>query len=601
LTVDSERPADLRTSDPTTGDVALGADAQGLRPAFGVNATAELLNDLISATGLVPADKLALVRGRALQGVSFAQALVDEGVASSDGLARILAARSGLPLVDLADTGVDAEAAKALPLHVLERVVAVPYALENGTLRVAVADPQNIHAIDELRLATRFPLDLAVASRDDILVEVRRLVRQSEAFGARSAIAEEEQLGAVEDEADDLEVDDGISDAPLVRLVNSVIFQAAEDGASDIHFEPQEDALVVRFRVDGVLHEVQRIPKRMTPGVTTRLKVLAKLDIAERRKPQDGRISLNAAAAGRMLDVRLATLPTVEGEKVVMRLLDKSKKPPTMEQLGLSVDMQEQLSAIVSRPTGALLVTGPTGSGKSTTLFAALNQINRPEINIITVEDPVEYRLPGVNQVQINNRAGLTFASALRSILRSDPDVVMVGEIRDGETAKISIEAALTGHFVLSTLHTNDAPSALTRLQEMGVEPFLTGAAVTGVLAQRLARKLCTHCCEMYQPSVEELMKARVSPEVAAASDGMVFYRKRGCPRCNQTGYKGRIGIYQLLVMTEQLQQLAAAKATREEIERAALGEGMKTLWDDGLAKVASGLTSVEELARVTV
>jgi type IV pilus assembly protein PilB len=248
-----------------------------------------------------------------------------------------------------------------------------------------------------------------------------------------------------------------------------------------------------------------------------------------------------------------------------------------------------------------LLVTGPTGSGKSTTLFAALNQINRPEINIITVEDPVEYRLPGINQVQINARAGLTFAAALRSILRSDPDVVMVGEVRDGETAKISIEAALTGHFVLSTLHTNDAPSALTRLAEMGVEPFLVGAAVTGVLAQRLARKLCTHCCEMYKPSAEEMIAARVSPDVAAASDGMAFYRKRGCPRCNQTGYKGRIGIYQLLAMTEELASLAAKHATREDIERAALDSGMRTMWDDGLAKVAAGLTSIEELARVTV
>jgi type IV pilus assembly protein PilB len=599
--VETERPPDLRTADPAASEVAATGGGPGLRPAFGVNAMAELLTDLVGSTGLVTADKLALVRGRSQQGVSFAQALVDEGVASSEGLARILAARYQLPLVDLASVGVDPEAGKTLPLHVLERVVAIPYALEDGHLRVAVADPQNVHALDELRLATRYPLELAVASREDILAEVRRLVRASEAFGARAALLEEDEVVADEPEEDDLEVDDGISDAPLVRLVNSVIFQAAEDGASDVHFEPQEDALVVRFRVDGVLQEVQRVPKRMMAGVTTRLKVLAKLDIAERRKPQDGRISLNAAAAGRMLDVRLATLPTVEGEKVVMRLLDKSKKPPTMEQLGLSEEMRDQLEKIIARPTGALLVTGPTGSGKSTTLFAALNQINRPEINIITVEDPVEYRLSGVNQVQINNRAGLTFASALRSILRSDPDVVMVGEVRDGETAKISIEAALTGHFVLSTLHTNDAPSALTRLQEMGVEPFLTGAAVTGVLAQRLARKLCTHCCEMYQPSVEDLLKARVAPNVAAASDGMVFYRKRGCPRCNQSGYKGRIGVYQLLVMTEQLQTLAASKATREEIERAAIGEGMKTLWDDGLAKVASGLTSIEELARITV
>src|SRR5689334_23589146 len=346
---------------------------------------------------------------------------------------------------------------------------------------------------------------------------------------------------------------------------------------------------------------MQRIPKRLMPGVTTRLKVLAKLDIAERRKPQDGRISLNAAAAGRMMDIRVATLPTVEGEGVVMRLLDKSKKAPTLTELGLSDDMRAKMEALIRRPTGALLGTGPTGSGKSTTLYAALTEINRPEINIITVEDPVEFRLGGVNQVQINTRAGLTFATALRSILRSDPDVVMVGEIRDGETAKISIEAALTGHFVLSTLHTNDAPGALTRLNEMGVEPFLVGSAVTGVLAQRLARKLCTHCCEMYQPSVEDMLRARVSPDVAAAADGMAFYRRRGCPRCNQTGYKGRIGVYQLLQMTEDLATLAASKAPREEIERAALATGMRTLWDDGLAKVAAGLTSIEELARVTV
>jgi type IV pilus assembly protein PilB len=596
-----ERPPTLRTgpAEGAEGTSAAPPPAGGL----GVNALAELVADLLAATGLVPPDKLALVRGRAGQSGSIAQAIVDEGVASGEGIARMLAARHQLPLVDLPLAGVDAEAAKVVPLHVLERIVAVPYAIENGYLRVAVADPANLHGIDELRLATRYPLELAVAPRDDILAEIRRLVRASEAFGARSVLADEAAAAVEEEpeEVEDLEADDGISDAPLVRLVNSVIFQAAEDGASDIHFEPQEDALVVRFRIDGVLQEVQRIPKRMTPGVTTRLKVLAKLDIAERRKPQDGRISLNAAAAGRMLDVRVATLPTVEGETVVMRLLDKSKKAPTLEELGLADEMRAQLTKIIQRPTGALLVTGPTGSGKSTTLYAALEQINRPEINIITVEDPVEYRLNGVNQVQINQRAGLTFAAALRSILRSDPDVVMVGEIRDSETAKISIEAALTGHLVLSTLHTNDAPSAINRLNEMGVEPFLTGAAVTGVLAQRLARRMCTHCCEMYSPSMEELLKARVAPDVAAAADGMAFYRKRGCPRCNQTGYRGRTGIYQLLTMSETLEALAVQKASREEIERAAISEGMRTLWDDGLAKVAAGLTSVEELTRVSV
>jgi type IV pilus assembly protein PilB len=598
--MDIERPPNLRTpgTEPGSATPPGGAGLGGGAPP--INALAELVADLIAATGLVPPDKLALVRGAAGMG-SFAHALVENNVASSEGLAKTLAARYQMPLVDLALTGVMEEASGEIALHVLERLVAIPYALDNGTLRVAIADPGNIQGIDELRLATRHPLDLSVASREDILAEIRRLARASEAFGARAAIDEELASTEEEDDADDLEVDDGISDAPLVRLVNSVIFQAAEDGASDVHFEPQEDSLLVRFRIDGVLQEVQRIPKRMMPGVVTRLKVLAKLDIAERRKPQDGRISLNAAAAGRTMDVRVATLPTVEGESIVMRLLDKSKRAPTLEELGMSDEMRSELEAIVRKPTGALLVTGPTGSGKSTTLYASLTDINRPEINIITVEDPVEYRLQGVNQVQINTKAGLTFATALRSILRSDPDVVMVGEIRDGETAKIAIEAALTGHLVLSTLHTNDAPQALTRLNEMGVEPFLTGAAVSAVLAQRLARKLCTHCCEMYTPNTDELLKARVSPEVAAASDGMVFYRKKGCPRCNQTGYKGRIGIYQLLTMTEALESLAVRNASRDEIERAAIGEGMRTLWDDGLAKVAAGLTSIEELARVSI
>ena len=588
----------LRTSGQAGPAEAAGA--AGL-PAFQVNELAELVADLIETTGLIPADKLALIRGRVKQGGSFAQGVLDENVASPDGIARTLASRFHLPFVELPVVGVDANSVQQLQLHVLERVSAVPYALEGNILRVAVADPSNVQAIDELRLGTKFQVELAVASREEIATELRRLGRASEAFGARAIVdAEDALLEEEKEDESDLEVDDGISDAPLVRLVNSIIFQAAEDGASDIHFEPQEDTLAVRLRIDGVLHEVQRIPKRMMAGVTTRLKVLAKLDIAERRKPQDGRISLNTAAAGRMLDIRVATLPTVEGESVVMRLLDKSKQAPTLTDLGLSEDMREKLEKIIRRPTGAILVTGPTGSGKSTTLYAALTEINRPEINIITVEDPVEYRLGGVNQVQINPRAGLTFAAALRSILRSDPDVVMVGEIRDSETAKISIEAALTGHLVLSTMHTNDAPGAISRLTEMGVEPFLTGSAVSAVLAQRLARKLCSHCCEMYSPTTEDLISARVSPEVAAAADGVVFYRKKGCPRCGQTGYKGRVGIFQLLVMSENLETLAANNANREELDRAAIGEGMRTLWDDGLGKVAAGLTSVEELARVT-
>jgi type IV pilus assembly protein PilB len=483
-------------------------------------------------------------------------------------------------------------------LPVLERVCAIPFASDGTAVKVAITNPQDVRGLDELKFATRLNVVFHVAARSDVLTELRRLGRAAEAMNATFiediVIADESAPGQ-----DDLEADDGISDAPLVRLVNSMIFQAAEDGASDIHVEPQESELLVRYRIDGVLHVAHRVPKRLAAGVTTRLKVLAKLDIAERRKPQDGRITLSAAAAGRMLDIRVATLPTVEGESVTMRLLDKSREVPTLAEIGLAEDMESQMSRVLARPTGALLVTGPTGSGKSTTLYASLAAIKREAINIITVEDPVEYRLGEINQVQINPRAGLTFATALRSILRSDPDVVMVGEIRDGETAKISIEAALTGHMVLSTLHTNDAPSALTRLNEMGVEPFITGAAVSAVLAQRLARRLCAHCAEPYEVKWDELMSLHVDEIRAKQLEGSLFYRKRGCPRCGQTGYRGRVGLFQFLEMSPILEQLASEKASRDVIAEAARGEGMRTMWEDGIIKVAGGLTSAEELARV--
>ena len=586
------------SEEASTTEAAPATPTRSLATPFGVDETAELLLDLLEASTLVDQNAMPAVRERTSAGTPVTQALIDAGVATSDGIARMLAVRHHLPVVDLPSVGVEVSAAQLVPVQTLERSVAVPYAVDNDVLKVAVADPGNLHALDELRLATKLSLDIGVASRDDILAELQRLARTAEAIGSVVAVDLDEEADT-HDDGDDLDADDGISDGPLVRLVNAIIFQAAEENASDVHFEPQEDALVVRFRVDGVLREVQRVPKKMAAGVTTRLKVLAKLDIAERRKPQDGRITLSASAVGRTLDIRVATLPTVEGEKAVMRLLDKSRKPPTMLELGLSDAMRGELESIVKMPTGALVVTGPTGSGKSTTLYGCLALINRPEINVITVEDPVEYRLQGVNQVQINVRAGLTFASALRSILRSDPDVVMVGEIRDVETAKISIEAALTGHFVLTTLHTNDAPSTITRLGEMGVEPFLTGAAISAVLAQRLARKLCTHCCEAYQPTEAELAELRVAPEILRALDGTPFFRKKGCPRCNHTGYKGRVGVFQFLRMTEEIAALAVQHASRDEIERAAATAGMRSLWADGLEKVASGLTSIEELARV--
>ncbi len=511
--------------------------------------------------------------------------------------ARRLAENHGLPLVDLAVTGVSPEAIKLVPLGVLERVLAIPYAVDEHSLRIALTDPDNLQGIDELRLTARRPVDFAVAPLEDVMLEVRRLSRANTAL---AAVVDDDAFEVMEDDdADDLDAEDGISEGPIVRLVNSIIFQAAEEGASDVHCEPQEDALVIRLRVDGVLQIAQRVPKQLAAGVVTRLKVLAKLDIAERRKPQDGRITLGAGTAGRMLDIRVATLPTVEGESVVMRLLDKSRRAPTLAELGFAPAMHSRFSEIIRRPTGAMLVTGPTGSGKSTSLYAALSEIHRPEINVITVEDPVEYRLSGVSQVQINQRAGLTFATALRSILRSDPDVIMVGEIRDVETAKISIEAALTGHSVLSTLHTNDAPSAITRLGEMGVEPFLTASAVSAVLAQRLVRKLCVDCAEPYTPGEAELLAAHVAPNELERYRNATFMRKNGCSRCGNTGYKGRLGVFQFLEMTDELAALAARRGNKDEIEKLATEQGMRSLWADGMEKVAAGITSIEELGRV--
>jgi type IV pilus assembly protein PilB len=591
--------AEERQSTKSGGRAGARESTRPLAGARQINELVELLGDLLEATGLVTADKLAAARSEAGASGSLIAALAENGVVSAARVAEVRAAHFHLPLISLPDEKISPDAVAAIQVHVLERVVALPYKLSGERLHVAIADPSDVSGIDELKLATRYQIELGVASSEEILAELQGLQRATKTLDNQSALLEDVEVVEEGADIDDLEADDGISDAPLVRLVNAIIFQGAEDGASDIHFMPEEDALVIRYRIDGVLQEVQRVPRRMASGVTTRLKVLAKLDIAERRKPQDGRISLNAKAAGRTLDIRVAVLPTVEGECVVMRLIDKSRKTPTLEGLGLPEEMREELESVIKKSTGTLLVTGPTGSGKSTTLYAALHILAQPQVNIITVEDPVEYRLQGINQVQINTKAGLTFAVVLRSILRADPDILMVGEIRDSETARISIEAALTGHMVLSSLHTNDAPSALTRLNEMGVEPFLTSAAVSGILAQRLARRLCTNCAEMYSPSVTEMVAANVSPSAAAKLDGMAFYRKVGCPRCNQTGYKGRVGIYEFLSMSDELAALAATKPSHDQLRTRAIELGMRTMWDEGMDKVAQGMTSIEELARV--
>jgi type IV pilus assembly protein PilB len=430
-----------------------------------------------------------------------------------------------------------------------------------------------------------------VSTRDSILAAIdkyHRLDSEAESITAQAA-------GEFEAEDDLASVREVVEDAPIVKLVNLLITQAVQDRASDIHIEPTERDLRVRFRIDGVLHEVMRSPKSITSGVTSRLKIMADINIAERRIPQDGRLSVNAN--GKKIDLRVATLPTVWGEKIVMRVLDNSTAMLKLSDLGFSDHNYETYSKSFVKPYGMILVTGPTGSGKSTTLYATLNIVSRPEVNVITVEDPVEYRLPGINQVQTNNKAGLTFSSALRSILRSDPDIVLLGEIRDGETAHIAVEAALTGHLVLSTLHTNDAPSAIVRLTEMGIEPFLVGSSVDCVLAQRLARRLCPKCKEPYTPTPEVLLSNGFPWQ-----DGMdlpTLYRPVGCSACAKTGYKGRLALHEVMAVTEDIEKLTVERASSLVIGKVAVEQGMITLRMDGLLKVMAGVTSVEEIFRV--
>jgi type IV pilus assembly protein PilB len=510
------------------------------------------------------------------------------GRAAGIAVARQIAERFELPFIDLRAIGVLRDAADVIEARTLVRASAVPYAFDGERLLVAIADPADVQSVDELRIATRRELVLGVAPLEDIELELRNLERQIEAT-RRHAVDEGERF-SYEEEA---EVTEDEASGPLVELVNSLVFQAIEEGASDVHFLPQPEGLFVRLRVDGVLRELERIPRQRALAVVSRIKVLAKLDIAEHRRPQDGRITLRTSA-GRQVDIRVSILPSVEGEGAILRLLDKSQKPPTLTEIGLSFSMQMALEQVLTRPNGALLVTGPTGSGKSTTLYAALADLARPEINAITIEDPVEYRVPGIYQLQVNDKIEFDFAKALRSVLRSDPDVVMVGEIRDRETAEISMRAALTGHFVLSTLHTNDAPSAITRLTEMGVEPFVVASAITAVLAQRLARRLCEHCREPYQPTVDQLAKSGLDETVEQ------LWRPGSCDRCTG-GYRGRVGIFQFLTMTEEVSRLAARDASAHEIEAAAVADGMRSLWDDGVDKVLAGLTTVDELRRILI
>ncbi len=564
--------------------------------AAGNNRQLQPIGEILVGKGLVTREQLdKCLQKQKGSSKRLGEIFVQEGILNQDQLNQALAERLGVEHVGLAEYQVDSLAANMVPEKLARRYGAIPIKfLDENTLQVAMVDPTNVFAIDDLRMITGYDIRPAIASAEDVFGLIAKLHRLGDAVDEELAQEKDDYLAEAPVSAD---IRDAAAEAPIIKLVNGVITQGVDDGASDLHFEPQEKELVIRFRIDGVLHEIMSVPKRMQAGVLSRIKVMADMDIAERRIPQDGRIGLTVG--GKPIDVRVASMPTVYGEKIVLRLLDKSSVLLGLSDLGFSGKALARFEKAYRKPYGAILVTGPTGSGKSTTLYATLNVLNSREKNIITVEDPVEYRLPGINQTQINPKAGLTFASGLRSILRSDPDIVMVGEIRDKETARIAIESALTGHLVLSTLHTNDAPGALTRLSEMGVEPFLTASAIECVLAQRLARRLCRHCRKPFEPSDEALKQGGFPEDVLG--QGITIYRATGCPRCNNTGYKGRLGIYEVMLVSEAIERLTIERKSADEISRVAQAEGMVSLREDGIQKVLDGLTSVEEIGRVIV
>ena len=554
------------------------------------------LGEILLDEGLVTeAQLIAALDEQNSRGQSMGRTLVEIGVLTEGQLVSALARQVGMEFIDLDDYPVDRVAVALVPAGLCRRYTVLPVRIDSGTLILATADPGNVVAVDDVRTVSGMQVRPVVATYDNLARAIDRFCRaDGEMEDLSSAFEEESRQSAAE--ADLSRIGDSIDDdAPIVRYVNLLVTQAITDRASDIHIEPTEHDLRVRYRIDGVLHEMQRSPKQIQGGVISRVKILSDIDIAERRKPQDGRMSVTHN--GRKIDLRVATLPTVWGEKIVMRILDNSTASLDLRDLSFLDDNYATYHEAFTKPYGMILVTGPTGSGKSTTLYATLNAVSKPEINVITVEDPVEYRLAGINQVQVNPKAGLTFAGALRSILRSDPDVVLLGEIRDHETAQIAIEAALTGHLVLSTLHTNDAPSAVTRLVEMGIEPFLVGSALDAVVAQRLARKLCEKCKEPYLPSEVEMVSARFPwlpgeqiPEL---------YRPVGCVTCSKTGYRGRIALHEVMRVTEEIERLAVAHASAAEIGSTARSQGMLQLRDDGWQKVVLGQTSIEEILRV--
>jgi type IV pilus assembly protein PilB len=522
-------------------------------------------------------------------GRSIRDVLINDRLVTETELTEASADAFGINSIDLVGYPIEQAALVKIPLSLVLRHRVVGLSMTDEEIVVGVTDPGDVLAFDDIRAATGLVVRPVVVARSEVRKIMDRLQREDNDLGDMAAA-----LRAETDETAPVVVTG--EDAPIVRYVNSLLEQAIQNRVSDLHLEPTESDMRVRYRIDGVLHEVDTVPRAVQAALISRLKIMSNVDITERRVPQNGRITVQIGT--RQVDLRTATLPTVWGEKIVLRVLDTGGIDLNLKKLGFTDDNYERFSRSFSKPHGMLLVTGPTGSGKSTTLYATLNEISKPTVNVITVEDPVEYRLPGVNQVQVNAKAGLTFAAVLPAILRSDPDTVLIGEIRDRATAQLGVEAALTGHLVLTTLHTNDAPSAVIRLTEMGIEPFLVGSSVDCVLAQRLARRLCDWCKEEYEPGEAELVAARWPENIEVPR---ALWKPTGCRSCSNTGYRGRIALHEVMPISEEIEHLTIRRASAHEIQKVAKAEGMHELRTDGLFKAALGQTSIPEVARVAV
>jgi type IV pilus assembly protein PilB len=533
------------------------------------------------------------------EGGRLGSILVKSGFIDDERLLKFLSQQYGIPAVDLSKLQVDPAIAKLIPPEVVQKYLVIPVKRTGATLSLAMVDPTNVHAIDDIKFMTGYEVEPLVASEGAMLAAIGRFYDSANkdlATVLKDIAVTDPDVATVAEEEEDLsKIKEAVDDAPVVKLANIILSEAIKKGASDIHVEPFETSFRVRYRMDGSLYEVMAPPKKLQAALTSRLKIMASLDIAERRLPQDGRIKLRVE--DKQVDLRVSTLPCLFGEKIVMRILDKSNLSLDLTKLGFETKALEDFMKAISSPYGMVLVTGPTGSGKTTTLYSALQYINTTDVNIMTAEDPVEYNLMGINQVQMKDEIGLNFAAALRSFLRQDPDIVMVGEIRDYETAEIAVKAALTGHLVLSTLHTNDAPSTINRLLNMGIEPFLVASSVILILAQRLVRRICKDCKDIEKNDPSALEEIGFSKEEART---VTCYKGKGCTTCSDTGYKGRLALYEVMPVGEEMRELILQGASADEIKKRAIALGMKTLRMSGLTKIANGMTTVEEVVEMT-